>query len=170
VRPRIVLFDTLVERMEVDEAASVLAHEIGHFRAHHVHRRVAVSLLATLAGLVVLSRLLPWPPLYAAFGFDAPSLHAGLALLSLGGGAFVFWLAPLAAAWSRRHEHEADQYAIRIARAPGALKTALVRLNGENLSNLHPHPAYVAWHYSHPPLAERLAAIDESATTAATAA
>jgi STE24 endopeptidase len=166
VRPRIVLFDTLVERMTVDEAASVLAHEIGHYRAHHVHRRVAVSLAGSLAGLFVLSRLLPWPPLYAAFGFDAPSLHAALALLSLAGGAFVFWLAPLAAAWSRRHEHEADRYALRFARAPEALKAALLRLDGENLSNLHPHPAYVAWHYSHPPLAERLAAIDRAAAAA----
>jgi len=167
VRPRIVLFDTLVERMSVDEAASVLAHEIGHYRAHHVHRRVALSLAGSLLGLFVLSRLLPWPPLYAAFGFDGPSLHAALALLSLGGGAFVFWLAPLAAAWSRRHEYEADRYAVRTARAPEALKSALLRLNGENLSNLHPHPSYAAWHYSHPPLAERLAAIDRAAAGAA---
>lgn len=162
-RPRIVLFDTLVERMSVDEAASVLAHEIGHYKAHHVHRRLAVGLASTLAGLLVLSWLVPWPPLHHAFGFAQPTLHGALALLALGGGAFVFWLQPLASVLSRRHEYEADRFAVRIARAPHALKTALLRLTGENLSNLHPHPWYSAWHYSHPVLVERLAAIDREA-------
>jgi STE24 endopeptidase len=162
-RPRIVLFDTLVRQMSVDEAASVLAHEIGHYRARHVHRRLALSALGLLATLVVLSWLVPWPPLHAAFGFAAPTLHGALAIASLGGSAFVFWMQPVAAHLSRRHEYEADRYSIRIARAPEALKSALVRLNGENLANLHPHPWYSAWHYSHPALVERLAAIDACA-------
>jgi STE24 endopeptidase len=165
-RPRIVLFDTLVDGLGVDEAASVLAHEIGHFRAHHVHRRLAVAFGSMFVGLLVLSWLVPWPPLHAAFGFDHPTLHGAVALLSLGGGAFVFWLQPLASHLSRRHEYEADRYAVRLARAPEALKAALVRLNRENLSNLHPHPLYSAWHYSHPTLVERLAAIDREAAAA----
>jgi STE24 endopeptidase len=159
-RPRIVLFDTLVGKMSVDEAASVLAHEIGHYRARHVHRRLALSALSLFATLLVLSFLVPWPPVHAAFGFPEPTLHGALAVASLGGGAFVFWMQPLAARLSRRHEYEADRYSVRTARAPEALKRALVRLNGENLSNLHPHPWYSAWHYSHPTLVERLAAID----------
>ncbi|HET8541021.1 MAG TPA: M48 family metallopeptidase [Anaeromyxobacter sp.] len=165
-RPRIVLFDTLVERMSVDEAASVLAHEIGHYKARHVHRRLGVALASTLLGLLVLSWLVPWPPLHHAFGFPAPTLHGAIALFALGGGAFVFWLQPLASLLSRRHEYEADRFAVRIARAPAALKSALVRLNGENLSNLHPHPWYSGWHYSHPALVERLAAIDREAAAA----
>ena len=96
---------------------------------------------------------------YAAFGFQVPSLHAAIALFTLCGGAFVFWLAPLGAALSRRHEYQADRYAVRLARAPEALSEALVRLNRENLSNPDPHPWYGAWHHSHPTLAERLAAI-----------
>jgi STE24 endopeptidase len=162
-RPRIVLFDTLVDRMAVDEAASVLAHEIGHFRARHVHRRLALSLVALLLALLVLSWLVAWPPLHHAFGFEAPTLQGAVAIFSLGGAAFVFWLQPLASRLSRRHEYEADRYSVRLARAPEALKRALVRLNGENLSNLHPHPWYSAWHYSHPTLVERLAAIDRVA-------
>jgi STE24 endopeptidase len=159
-RPRIVLFDTLVDRMSVEEAASVLAHEIGHYRAHHVHRRLAVSAVTLLATLLVLSWLVPWPPLHAAFGFPSPTLHGALAIVSLGGAAFVFWVQPIAAHLSRRHEYEADRYSVRIARSPEALKRALVRLNRENLANLHPHPWYSAWHYSHPTLVERLTAID----------
>jgi STE24 endopeptidase len=162
-RPRIVLFDTLVRHMGIDEAASVLAHEIGHYRARHVHRRLAVSAATLLATLLVLSWLVPWPPFHAAFGFAAPTLHGALAIVALGGGAFVFWLQPIAAHLSRRHEYEADRYSVRIAQAPDALKQALVRLNGENLANLHPHPWYSAWHYSHPTLVERLAAIDRHA-------
>jgi STE24 endopeptidase len=165
-RPRIVLFDTLVQGMAVDEAASVLAHEIGHFRAGHVRRRLLVTLAVLLTTLLVLSWLVPWAPFHAAFGFPAPTLHGAIAILSLGGGALVFWLQPLASHLSRRHEYEADRYAVRIARAPEALKTALLRLNRENLSNLHPHPWYSAWHYSHPTLLERLAAIDREARAA----
>jgi STE24 endopeptidase len=162
-RPRIVLFDTLVERMSPDEAASVLAHEIGHYRRRHIHRMLALSALGLFLVLFALSRLVPWPPLYAAFGFAAPSLQAAVALLALAGGPFVFWLAPVAAALSRRQEYEADRYAVQLARSPQALKSALLRLDGENLGNLHPHPWYSAWHYGHPTLMERLAAIDRVA-------
>ena len=164
-RPRIVLFDTLVARMTVEEAASVLAHEIGHFRQKHVHRMLALSAAGLFLVLLSLSRLVPWPPLYAAFGFAAPSLHAAVALLSLAGGPFVFWLSPLAAALSRRQEYEADRFAVQLARAPEALKSALLRLDGENLGNLHPHPWYSAWHHGHPTLVERLEAIDRATAT-----
>lgn len=159
-RPRIVLFDTLVERMSVDEAAAVLAHEIGHYQARHVHKRLVLALAGSLLALWVLSLLVAWPPLFAAFGFDGPSFHAALALFALGGGAFTFFLEPISSWFSRRNEYESDRYSVRIARAPEALKSALVKLNGENLANLHPHPWYSRWHYSHPTLLERLAAID----------
>lgn len=162
-RPRIVLFDTLVRQMTVEEAAAVLAHEIGHYQAHHVHRRLALGFVVQLASLWVLSLLVRWPPLFHAFGFPAPTLEAAVALASLCGGAFTFLLAPLGSALSRRHEYEADRRSLALARAPAALRSALVKLNGENLSNLHPHPWYSAWHYSHPTLLERLAALDAAA-------
>jgi STE24 endopeptidase len=160
-RPRIVLFDTLAREMSVEEAAAVLAHEIGHYRARHVHKRLAVSILAELVTLWVLSRLVGWPPLFAAFGFPAPSFHAAVALVSLCGGAFTFFLAPLENALLRRHEYEADRYSASLARAPAALRTALLKLARQNLGNLHPHPWYSAWHDSHPALVERLAAIGQ---------
>ncbi|HZZ83665.1 MAG TPA: M48 family metallopeptidase [Anaeromyxobacteraceae bacterium] len=161
-RPRIVLFDTLVEQMTVPEAAAVLAHEIGHYQKRHVHQRLALGVLGQVVTLYALSLLVPWPPLYQAFGFAEPSYHAALALLSIGGGAFTFFLAPLASWLSRRHEYQADRYSAALVPEPGALASALVKLNAENLSNLDPHPWYSAWHYSHPTLLERLRALAEA--------
>jgi STE24 endopeptidase len=158
-RPRIVLFDTLVEKMTVEEAAAVLAHEIGHYKLRHVHKRLALGLAAMLLVLWVISLLVRWPPLFRAFGFDAPSFHVALALFALGGGAFTFFLDPISSWLSRRHEYEADRFAVRLTGGGDALRSALVRLNGENLSNLSPHPWHSAWHDSHPPLVERAAAI-----------
>ncbi len=166
LRPRIVLFDTLVDKMSVDEGVAVLAHEIGHYRAHHIHKQLVLGLAGTLVSLWILSLLVGWPPLFEAFGFAGPSYQAAVALLSLGGGAFTFFLEPLAAWFSRRNEYEADRFSVRMARQPKALESALVTLNGENLSNLHPHPWYSRWHYSHPTLLERIAAIDACAARA----
>jgi STE24 endopeptidase len=159
-RPRIVLYDTLVQKMPVDEAVAVLAHEIGHYRARHLHQGLAVGLAGQLAGLWLLARLAAWPPLFRAFGFAEPSFHALLALAALGGGAFTFFLAPLAAWVSRRHEYQADRFAVRLTGRGPALAAALVRLGEENLSNLAPHPWAVAWYHSHPTLPQRLEAIE----------
>ena len=162
-RPRIVLFDTLLERVELEQALAVLAHEMGHYRRRHVHKSLALSLAGSLLGLYVLSLLLPWPPLFAAFGFAGPSFHAALTLALLGGGAFTFPLEPLGAWLSRRHEYEADAFAARLTGRPEALAAALVRLNDQNLGNLAPHPWFSRYHYSHPTLLERLAALERPA-------
>ncbi|HKI96831.1 MAG TPA: M48 family metallopeptidase [bacterium] len=162
-RPRIVLFDTLLERVSEDEALAVLAHEIGHYRKRHVHQALLLNAVASLLLLWAASLLLPWEPLYAAFGFTGPSFHTALALLLLGGGAFTFWLRPLLAWFSRRNEYAADAYAARITGQPAAMASALLRLNEHNLSNLAPHPWYSRFHYSHPTLLERLAALEREA-------
>jgi STE24 endopeptidase len=162
VRPRIVLFDNLLSTMTVDEAAAILAHEIGHFQLRHVWKRMGAGALSSLAGLWILSLLVRWPPFFAAFGFDRPSWGAALAILSLASAAFTFFLAPVSSWASRRKEHAADRYAVLHAQAPGALRSALVKLTGENLSNLHPHPWYSAWHHGHPTILERIARIDRA--------
>ncbi len=169
VRPRIVLFDTLVDRTPPGEAVAILAHEIGHYRKRHVQRGLAAGLAAQAAGLWVLARLGGWPPLFQAFGFPGPSFHALLALAALCGSSFTFFLAPLGAWISRRHEYQADRYAVRVTGDGPALASALARLGEENLSNLAPHPWVVAWSHTHPTLPQRLAAI-EAAGRAAPAA
>ncbi|HEY7725459.1 MAG TPA: M48 family metallopeptidase [Anaeromyxobacteraceae bacterium] len=163
-RPRIVLFDTLVEGTPVDEAAAILAHEIGHFRARDVHRGLLLGLAGQLVGLYALSRLAAWPPAFRAFGFPEPSLHAAAALAALCGGSFTFVLEPLGAWLSRRRERAADRYAVRLTGLPDALASALVRLGERNLSTPSPHPWYAAWHHSHPALPARLAAIERAAS------
>jgi STE24 endopeptidase len=160
VRPRIVLFDTLVTSMTVDEVAAVLAHEVGHFRLRHVAKRLLAGLGSSLAGLWVLSLLVKWPPFFGAFGFSTPSWEAAVAIVSLAGGAFTFVATPLSTFLSRRQEYAADRYSVLHTGTPEALKSALVKLNGENLANLHPHPWFSAWHHGHPGLLERLDALD----------
>ncbi len=159
-RPRIVLFDTFLAQTTPDEAAAVLAHEIGHFKRSHVKLRLLWSLAGTFLMLWILSLLVPWGPLYQAFGFPGPSLHAATALVTLAGGAFTFWLTPVGSWLSRRHEYEADRFAMALSGQPEALASSLVRLHQSNLSNVDPHPWFSAWHHSHPTLAARLGAIE----------
>ncbi len=158
---RIVLFDTLLERLSGAEVEAVLAHELGHFRLRHVRKRLALNLAAGLAALFVLAWLARWPPFYAVFG-DAPaSAHVALILFALVLPVVTFWLAPLAAAWSRRHEFEADEFARRHSDAT-ELASALVKLYRENATTLTPDALYSAFFDSHPPATVRIARLTAS--------
>ncbi len=158
---RIVLFDTLVSTMSEDEVLAVLAHEIGHERRHHVRKGLALSIVLGLAGFWLLSLVVPWEALYRAFGFASASSHAIVVVLALASGPVTFAFRPLFSLWSRRHEREADRFAVDTTGGAGAMVSALVRLSKDNLSNLTPHPWYSFYHYSHPTVAERVAALEE---------
>ena len=108
----------------------------------------------------VVSLLLQWPAFFTAFGFNGPSYHAVLVLLLFCSGPFTFFLSPLFSLLSRRHEYEADRYAVNALEGSEDLKNALLSLHKENLSNLVPHPLYSYYHYSHPTLAERIKALE----------
>jgi STE24 endopeptidase len=157
---RIVLFDTLVASHAEEEIVSVLAHEIGHEKRNHIKKGLAISLAASLLGFWILSLALPWAPLYQAFGFDQPGYHSLLVLLAFFSGPLTFFLEPLFSLRSRRQEYEADRFAVQGVGSAAGMKAALLRLGKDNLSNLSPHPLYSFIHYSHPTLAERLAALD----------
>ena len=157
---RVVLFDTLIQTMEEEQLTGVLAHEIGHEKRNHVKKHLALSLAATLIGFWVLSLLLPYAPFFQAFGFSAPSYHAAVVLLGFCAGPFTFLLKPLMALWSRKHEYEADRFAVDATGTARGLKGALLRLSAKNLSNLTPHPWFSFYHYSHPTLAERMSALE----------
>jgi len=159
---RIVLFDTLINQMEQEEIVSVLAHEIAHEKKKHTIKRLAVNAAASLLAFWILSGLLTYSPFFEAFGFEAPSYHAALVLISFCAGPFVFFLQPLFALWSRKHEYEADRFAVEAVGDTKGLRGALTRLSRNSLANLTPHPWYSFYHYSHPTLGERIAAMQSS--------
>ena len=155
---RIVFFDTLLEKLAPGEVEAVLAHELGHYKRRHVWKRIAVLALASLAFLWLLGRLIDAPWFYAGLGMQGQDTAAALVLFSLAVPLFVFPLAPLMSALSRRHEFEADAYAS--AQASSAdLAAALLKLHEDNAATLTPDPVYVRFYYSHPPAGERLAAL-----------
>jgi STE24 endopeptidase len=156
---RIVLFDTLIAQMTIDQGLAVLAHEMGHYKMKHIRRMLVVQTVFLFFGLYILSLLVDYRPLFAAFGLDNPSNYGALVLFSLLSGPFTFYLDPLINRLSRKHEYEADRFAVETLHDPRPMEEALVNLTVKNLSNLAPHPWYSAYHYSHPTPTERIGAI-----------
>jgi STE24 endopeptidase len=156
---RIVLFDTLIAQMTIDQGLAVLAHEMGHYKMKHIRRMLVVQAVFLLLGLYILSLLLDYRPLFTAFGLDNPSNAVALVLFSLLSGPATFFLAPLINLLSRKHEYEADRFAVETLRNHRPMEEALINLTVKNLSNLTPHPWYSAYHYSHPTPTERIGAI-----------
>ena len=157
---RIVLYDTLIESLNPEEIEAVLAHEIGHEKLRHVIKRIFVSLLMMFITLFILDKMLNFDSLFKAFGFNGSSYYGTFILISLCSSPFTFFFNPLFTSWSRKHEYEADRFAVKAVDDRGSMKNALIKLGNENLSNLTPHPLYSFYHYSHPALMERLEAID----------
>jgi STE24 endopeptidase len=153
---RIVFFDTLLSRLAPAEIEAVLAHELGHFKRHHVWKRIAVLFAASLALLWGLGLAIGEPWFYESLGVQTKSTATALLLFVLVTPAFTFFLQPLASLHSRKHEFEADAYAK--AHASGAdLERALVKLYQDNASTLTPDPLHSAFYDSHPTAATRIA-------------
>lgn len=153
---RIVFFDTLLARLAPAEVEAVLAHELGHYRRHHVWKRIALMFALSLALLWVLGQLIDEPWFYAGLNAGGPAAAKGLLLFVLVMPAFTFFLQPLASLYSRRHEFEADAYAAAHASA-AELVRALVKLYQDNAATLTPDPLHSAFYDSHPPAAARIA-------------
>jgi STE24 endopeptidase len=154
---RIVLFDTLLATHSHDEIVAVLAHEIGHWKLRHVLKQLVAMEAVAFAGFYLVYRLMGWPMLYETFGFAGPLPYAGLLLAVIVLKPLAFFFTPVGAVISRKYEKDADNYVLGLIGSTRFLAQALKRLAKENLANLHPHPTYVAFYYSHPPLAERVA-------------
>jgi len=160
---RIVLYDTLLNKMDEDEVLAVLAHEGGHWKKKHVLKMLVVFEALSLAGAYIAFKVLKAGILAEIFSIKDNTFFAELVILSFVFSIVSFPLTPLFSAFSRRHEREADRFAIDLAPKPDALATSLIKLSKDNLSNLHPHPLYAAFHYSHPPVVERVKQIREMA-------
>jgi STE24 endopeptidase len=154
---RIVLFDTLLASHSPEEILSVLAHEIGHWKKRHILKQLIFLIAASLAVLYFVYSVASAPVLYRAFGLTSTPLYAGLFLVSLYLSCLGFFLGPVSAGIMRRYEREADRMAVELTGASEHMISALKRLAKDNLANLHPHPLYVWFYYSHPPLLERIA-------------
>lgn len=152
---RIVFFDTLVARLEPAEIEAVLAHELGHFRLHHVRQGLALSAAASFGGLALLAWLARRPEFYAALGAPSPSPAVALLLFIVTVPVFTFFTTPLLSWWSRRHERAADVFAARHADGQ-RLAAALVKLYRDNASTLTPDRLHSAFYDSHPPAVERI--------------
>jgi len=157
-KKRIVLYDTLINDMSTNELVAVLAHEIGHYKKHHVLWSLLLGILQTGIVLFIFSLFVGSPELSAALGVETPSFHIGLI-------AFGILYSPISMItglamniFSRKNEYQADAFAARYFDA-NELASALKKLSVKNLSNLRPHPVYVFFHYSHPTLLQRLNAL-----------
>ena len=152
---RVVFFDTLLERLNADEIEAVLAHELGHFKHHHVIKRIALLFFVSFLGLALLGWLINQPWFYSGLGVTQMSNYMALILFLLVSPIFLFLLHPLMANYSRKNEFEADAYAAEHADAKH-LVDALVKLYRDNASTLTPDPLHSAFYDSHPPASIRI--------------
>ena len=159
---RVVFFDTLLNKLTPGEVEAVLAHELGHFKHRHVIKRIASMFALSLLGFALLGWLSVQPWFYDGLGvrpaLTAPNDAVALLLFLLVTPLFGFFVSPLFALLSRKHEFEADAYACQQASGQD-LAAALLKLHEDNASTLTPDPLYVRFYYSHPPATERLAAL-----------
>lgn len=160
-KKKIVLYDTLIEKHSQEELVAVLAHEIGHFKKKHIVWGLLLSVLQIFFMMFVLSLMVYNENLSLALGADVHSIHVNLIAFSILFSPISGITGLFMSMYSRRNEFEADAYASRNFNGD-ALARALKRLSVDSLSNLYPHPLYVFFHYSHPPLLKRLKAIDDS--------
>jgi len=162
---RIVLFDTLIRQMNHEEVLAVLAHEVGHWKRGHIWKRLVTAELLALTSCYLAFRLVQWGGLPRLLGLTSASFAGQLVILAFLGAIIAFPFTPLSSWLSRRHELEADRFATVLTGTPVALASSLIKLSRENLSNLHPHPIYAKFYYSHPPVVERVRRLRGEAET-----
>lgn len=160
---RIVLYDTLMETMNHDELLSVLAHEAGHWKKRHIFKNILLTQGIALIVLYISYKVLRSDILLNLFNIKEDTLFAKMVILGFLGSLVTFPLSPLFLYLSRRHEREADRFSYELTEDDRGMISALVKLSKDNLSNLHPHPLYALFHYSHPPVLERIKRIKDIA-------
>ena len=153
---RIVLFDTLLAAHSTDEILSVLAHEVGHWKKKHILKQLIFMITMSLVLLYFVYWIVGAPVLYRAFGLPGTPVYVGLFLVSIYFSCIGFFFSPVGSGVMRHYECEADRMAMELTGTSRHMISALKRLAKDNLANLHPHPLYAWFYYSHPPLLERI--------------
>lgn len=162
---RVVLYDTLIEQLKIDEIEAVLGHELGHYKHHHILKKMLFMIPGVFAALFIASLFIKLPVLYAAFGFKTGDfvpyqmMFIGVFLLSLTFGEWATLFSPILNFLSHHDEFQADAFAKKICGTGEPLCTALIKLNKENLSEIQVPKIYSVFNYNHPPLLERIAAL-----------
>jgi STE24 endopeptidase len=159
---RIILYDTLLEKMDQDELLAVLSHEAGHWKKKHVLKLIIISEIISLAAIYISFRILQTDFLTNIFHIEHHTFFAKVVILGFIGSIVSFPFIPLGNYISRRFEREADRFSIQLMENKENISSALIKLSKDNLSNLYPHPLYAAFYYSHPPIAERIESINKS--------
>jgi len=158
---RIILFDTLLETMKPDEVLAVLAHEIGHWKRHHLLKGLLLTALVSLVFFFCAYQALSRHVFDALFAIRVDAFPAKVVIAGFFAGMLFFLFTPAMNAFSRSLEREADRFSCAFEGRGEAMINALVKLSRDNLSNLYPHPLYAVFHYSHPPVLERIRYIRE---------
>ncbi len=153
---RIILYDTLLEKMEHDEILAVLAHEAGHWKKKHILKMIIVMELISFIVIYISFRILQSDFLTHLFQIQQDTFFVKIILLGFIGGIISLPFTPLGNYFSRRFEKQADRFACQLSENREAMTSALIKLSKDNLSNLYPHPVYAAFYYSHPPVVQRL--------------
>jgi STE24 endopeptidase len=158
-KKRIALFDTLMDKHDPDELQAVLAHEVGHAKLGHVVKNLILGIAKMGLLLFLVSLAISHQPLFEAFSVQQPSVYLGLVFFALLYTPVSMLISLAMNSVSRRFEYQADRFAAGTVGDPEPLIRALKKLARDNLSNLTPHALYVALHYSHPPLKQRIASL-----------
>ena len=156
---RVVLFDTLVEKLDTEAIQSVLAHELAHWKRKHIWKGLGSEALRLSVVFAILGYLVGADWVYAMFDIDSSLTYAGIILAVVWVTPLVRWSSPLSNRVWLSFEREADAFATEIMGSGEGLVTALTELTRENLSNPFPHPWYEAFHYDHPPVPDRIRAL-----------
>jgi STE24 endopeptidase len=163
---RIVLFDTLIDKHSPNELVAVLAHEMGHYKLKHIVKMMVVGILQAGLMFFILSFFISYEGLFEAFYLQHVSVYAGLIFFSMLYAPLDTFLGLVTGHMSRVHEFAADAFAVTTSKLGRSLIDALKRLSVDNLANLEPHPFYVFLNYSHPPVLQRIEAIEAAASPA----
>ena len=158
---RIVLFDTLIEKHTVKELVSILAHEMGHFKKKHIYKTMIIGIFTSGILFFLLSLFINNAGLFAAFKMENESIYASLVFFGFLYTPVMEIISLYGNCLSRKHEYEADAFAVNTVKEPEAMISALKKLSADNLSNLTPHPLMVFLKYTHPPVLERIKYIRE---------
>jgi STE24 endopeptidase len=153
---RIVLFDTLLNKLTQSEVLAVLGHEVGHWKKKHILKRLVFIELMSFVGAYISFRVLKEDFIAHIFEIQDVTFFAKMIILGFLFSIISFPFTPLSSYFSRKHEYEADGFAADLTSDPESMATSLIKLSKDNLSNLHPHPLYAKFYYSHPPVVERV--------------